>query len=256
MQKRIVAVFLGLCLLSSCAIIRQDEVGIKRRLGRISDRIVLPGATAVNPFTQTVLRVPVRTVNLEVRLDLPSKEGLTIRSEISILYRIEPKDAPKILREAGIDYERVVILPVFRSAASDVTARFFAKDMHSSQRAAIEQEIKEQMTRILDGRGFIIENVLMKSVILPERLSQAIEAKLQAEQEAQQMEFILSREKLEAERIKIEAEGVRDAQKIIAEGLSPIIIQFRSIEAFERLSQSPNAKIIITDGKAPFLINP
>ena len=130
-----------------------------------------------------------------------------------------------------------------------------AKDMHSGMRSQIENQILDRMDESLKQRGFIIERVLMKSIRLPEELSRAIERKLAAEQEAQQMEYVLDRERKEAERRKIEAEGTREAQKILAEGLVREIIELRSIEAFRELAKSPNAKIIITDGKTPYLIN-
>ncbi len=239
-----------------CAVIKQDQVGVKRKFGKINRQVMMPGMRVINPFTSMVIRVPVRTVNLEVALDLPSKEGLTIRSEISILYHIQPDMAPEVLEKSGVMYERTVILPVFRSTVSDVTARFFAKDMHTAKRAEIEKEVGEQMSKILGDRGFVIEAVLLKRIQLPQSLSAAIEEKLAAEQDAQRMEFVLNRERSEADRRKIEAQGIRDAQMIIAEGLNPLIIQFRSIEAFKELSKSPNAKTIIVDGKTPFLISP
>jgi len=127
--------------------------------------------------------------------------------------------------------------------------------MHSGERSTIEKDIKKQMMTNLEGRGITIEAVLMKSIQLPASLATAIEAKLAAEQEAQRMEFVLQSEKLEADRKKIDAIGVRDAQKIITEGLNPMILQFKSIEAFKELSKSNNAKVIITDGKLPMLIN-
>jgi regulator of protease activity HflC (stomatin/prohibitin superfamily) len=127
--------------------------------------------------------------------------------------------------------------------------------MHSGMRATIEKEIKIQMENILREQGIIIESVLMKSIQLPDGLSRSIERKLQAEQEAMRMEFVLQQEKLEAERIIIQAEGTRDAQKILSQGLSEQILKLRSIEAFMELSKSPNSKIIITDGKTPFLIS-
>jgi prohibitin 1 len=127
--------------------------------------------------------------------------------------------------------------------------------MHSGMRATIENEIKNRMDEILVPQGIIVESVLMKSIQLPNGLSASIERKLQAEQDAMRMEFVLQQEKLEAERIIIEAKGTRDAQNIISEGLTDQIIKIRSIEAFRELSKSPNSKIIITDGKAPFLID-
>ena len=176
-------------------------------------------------------------------------------SEISILYHIEAEADPRIIEEVGSNYEEVLILSVFRSAAADICARFFAKDMHSGKRGVIEGEIRHHMDSLLADRGFNIEAVLMKSISLPPGLYTAIEDKLEAEQESQRMEFILQREKQEAQRKIIEAEGVRDAQKVLAAGLSNGIIQWRSLEVLEKLAASPNAKLILTDGKAPVLIN-
>lgn len=127
--------------------------------------------------------------------------------------------------------------------------------MHSGMRANIEQSIKNKMYELLEGSGIIIESVLMKSIKLPGGLAKSIEQKLQAEQDAMRMEFILKQEKLEADRKIIEAKGTRDAQKILAEGLTPEIIKLKSIEAFRELSKSTNSKIIVTDGEAPLLID-
>lgn len=242
-------------LISSCTVIKQGEVGVKRKFGKLNTNISDAGLIRYNPFTTTVIKVPVRTVNQEVKLNLPSKEGLTIESEISILYSIEKNKVPFILEDVGTNYERVLIMNVFRSAAADVTAQYMAKDMHSGMRGQIENQIKDRMHESLLERGFVIEKVMMKSIRLPIELSRAIERKLQAEQEAQQMQYVLDRERKEAERRRIEAEGTRDAQKILAEGLVREIIELRSIEAFRELANSPNTKIIITDGKTPYLIN-
>lgn len=242
-------------LIASCTVVRQGEVGVKRKFGKLNTNISDAGLVSFNPFTTTVIKVPIRTVNQEVKLNLPSKEGLTIESEISILYNIEKDKVPFILEDVGENYERVLIMNVFRSAAADVTAQYMAKDMHSGMRGQIENQIQDRMHESLLERGFVVERVLMKSIKLPLELSRAIERKLQAEQEAQQMEYVLDRERKEAERRRIEAEGTRDAQKILAEGLVREIIELRSIEAFRELANSPNTKIIITDGKTPYLIN-
>jgi regulator of protease activity HflC (stomatin/prohibitin superfamily) len=209
-----------------------------------------------NPFSSTFVKVPIQTENLEVDLNLPSKEGLNIAAVISILYSVTPNEAPELLRNVGKQYERNIILPVFRSAVADVTARFFAKDMHTGERGTIERAIQEQMTKLLVGRGIEIEAVLIKSIQLPPNLARAIEEKLEAEQKALRMEFVLEEARQEAERRRIEAEGVRDAQKIIGEGLSAEVLQFKSIEAFLKLAQSPNAKIIISDGDMPVMVAP
>ncbi|MBX2896999.1 MAG: prohibitin family protein [Cyclobacteriaceae bacterium] len=241
---------------SSCAIVRQGEVGMKRRLGVLNQKIIQPGSVGFNPFTSTVIKMPIRTMNMEISSNLPSKEGLNVAAVISILYRIEPNKAPYIVENIGVGNEQNVISSVFRSTAADVCSRFFAKDMHSAQRAVIEKEIATQMSELLVPRGFLVEAVLLKNIQLPAGLARAVEEKLEAEQVAQRMEFLLEREKREAERKKIEAEGIRDAQKIISEGLNKNIIEWQSIEAFRELAKSPNTKTIITDGKSPMLINP
>jgi len=240
----------------ACAIIPPGERGVRRTLGQLDDEVLSPGPAFFNPFLTTVVTVPVRTMNLEVRLPLPSKEGLTIQSEISILYRVNPLFVPKILEEVGPDYERVLILSIFRSAAATVSARHFAKDMHSGRRGEIEREISLLMNEALHPRGFEVEAVLMKSILLPERLTQAIELKLQSEQEALRMEFVLARERLEAQRRLTEAKGLRDAQQVLAEGLTPLVIQFRALEVFGALAASSNTKIIFTDGRSPLLLPP
>ena len=300
MKNYILATVLFTIVLQACTVIRQGEVGVKRRLGKIDPQYVEQGPKGYNVLTTRILKVPTRTMNIEVKPDLPSKEGLTIRSEISILYRIKPEAAPKIVQGIGLNYESEVILPVFRSSAADITAKFLAKDMHSGERAIIEGAIRKQMVDILDPKGFVIDNVLLKSISLPGGLARTIEEKLQAEQEAQRMEFVKEREKRDAERRIIEAEGKKEIARIQAEGeknaaiiqaearkrmfeieaegkanamgieaiatrrandtinktLTPTILKLRQIEAFRALSNSNNSKLIITDGKTPFLSLP
>lgn len=287
-MKTLYLSFLGLALLSgsSCKVIVQDEVAVKRTLGRITNKVIEPGPRMFNPFTSKIITVPIRTINLELNLGLPSKEGLTVNSEISILYKIKSNEVPNILRTTGLNFEEVLIKPVFRSAAADVCAKFDAKDMHSAKRSIIEKEIRDRMMEVLESRGFIIEAVLMKSIVLPAGLSKAIEEKLQAEQDAQRMEFLKDRERRDAERKLIQAEGEKNAQIVAAEAskrkteieaegranaikteadaqaiandmlnksITPAVLKNKQIEAFQGLSRSTNTKIIITDGKTPLI---
>lgn len=278
---------LALVVLSSgCARILQDQVGVKRRFGKMEENILKPGIVGFNPITTRVFRVPIRTVNMEMNMDLPSKEGLTVSSSVSILYRIRPEAVPQVFRETGLNYERMLINPVFRSSAADICAKFPAKDMHSSKRSEIEREIMKRMDEICGPKGFVIESVLLKSIQLPNGLSRAIEAKLEAEQDAQRMEFVLDRQKREAQRQIIDAEGAKEIARIQAEGrkqaqiieaearrasqeieaegtkkandlisgsLTPNMLRFKQIEAFMKLSTSPNTKTIITDGKTSMM---
>ena len=251
---KLLGAFLLIGCLTQCTVIKEGEVGVKRKLGKYSDKPYDEGLKVFNPLTTRVVKVSTQTNNMEVKLAIPSKEGLNIQSEVSILYNVIPNETPKLLREIGPGFERNVILPVFRSAVSDVSSRFYAKDMHTGQRAKIEVAIREQMMTVLDGKGIQVEAVLLKSIKMPPSLATAIEEKLEAEQQAQRMEFVLQEARQEADRKTIEATGVRDAQKIIAEGLDRNILQFKSIEAFLELSKSPNAKIIISDGDMPMLL--
>lgn len=280
------ALVLAIGFLSGCTVIRQGEIGVKRRLGKVNPIPLEQGLRTYNPFLTSIITLPTNTINMEVNLSLPSKEGLTIQSEISILYRIDKRQAPKVFNEIGLSFERVVILPVFRSAASDVSSKYFAKDMHSGERNTIENNIRDTMMNVLGPKGFIIENVLMKSITLPKDLSRAIEEKLRSEQEAQRMEFVKQKEQMEAERkaiaaegeqkseiinaegqrkvAEIRAEGVANAMRIdakakaeanelIAKSITPLALQYFQIEAFRSLAISNNAKVIITDGKTPLL---
>jgi prohibitin 1 len=271
---------------SSCAVVLPDEVGVKRTLGRVHKDVRQPGVVGFNPFVTRVIKVPISTRNLAIVENLPSKEGLTIRSESSILYRIKPSAVPQILRETGLGFEDMLILPVFRSAASDVCSKYDAKNMHSAKRAEIEEEIKKRLTEVCEPKGFIIEAVLLKSITLPGGLSKAIEAKLEAEQDALRMQFVLERQRQEAQRQIIDAEGAKEIARIQAEGkrnaaiidaearaksveieaeankrandmlstsLTPNVLKFKQIEAFQKLSTSPNTKTIVTDGKSPMM---
>jgi prohibitin 1 len=247
-------VLLSAVVLSSCAVIRPGEVGVRQRLGKLSEEVRTQGSMVYNPFTTKVIRASIITSNLELSLSLPSKEGLSVVSQISILYKLDKQKVPSIIRTIGLSHESI-ITSVFRSASADVCAQFYAKDMHSGMRSNIEQAIKSKMEETLTAQGILIEAVLMKSIQLPAGLASSIEQKLQAEQDAMRMEFVLKQATLEAERKIIEAKGIRDSQIIISEGLTEEIIKIRSIEAFQELSKSPNSKIIITDGAAPMLLD-
>jgi hypothetical protein len=162
-------VLVALPVMTGCATIRQDEIGVKTSFGRISSGPLQPGAQLVIPGVNSVLRVPARVVNREVRLEMPSKEGLNVAAEVSILYRAKTENIRQILETSGVRYEDDVIIPVFRSAAADVSARYMAKDMHSGTRTGIEQAIQARMMETLESRGFVVENVLLKSIRSPGR---------------------------------------------------------------------------------------
>ena len=242
--------------LSSCGIVRPGEVGVKQRLGKIRGGVRQPGMYFHNPFFTKIVKVPTRTINMYASLSsLPTKEGLNISCDLSVLFHIQEEYAIKVVQTVGVRNGEDIIMSVLRSSVADVTANFFAKDLYTSERHEIEVAIAKKMTERLGNRGFVVESVLLKSINLPANLSRTIEEKLQAEQRSQTMQFVLERERQEAERMKIEAEAIRDAQKIINESLNEITLKYLSIEAFKELSKSNNAKVIITNGKIPFSID-
>lgn len=241
-------------LVSGCATVEPGEVGVEQTLGRLGDRVHEPGPVFFTPGVTRVIRIPTRTVNLEVGIELPSREGLNVRSQISVLYRIRGANARAVISDVGLDYERVLVLTTFRSAAADVTARFLASDMYTSSRSEIEKAIVNRMSTILAPRGFEIEAVLLKSIQLPPGLATAVEAKLSAEQDAARMTFVLMGERQEAERKRIEAAGVRDSQAIVATSLSDQLIRWKAVEAFRELALSPNAKVIVPSGASSIMI--
>ena len=244
-----------LALATSCAIIRPGEVGVKQRLGKLSETVLEEGSHMYNPLITKVIRTKIQTENLEIALNLPSKEGLNVNSEISILYSIEKSKVPHLIETVGLSYEQI-IRSVFRSASADVCSRFLAKDMHSGKRGEIEEEIKVIMSENLEDRGIVVEAVLLKSISLPPGLYNSIEDRLEAEQVALRMQFILEQERLEAERKIIEAKGNRDAQMILSEGLTDEILKLKSIEAFLKLAESNGSKVIVTDGNSiPFVMD-
>lgn len=240
--------------LSGCAVVAPGERGVRQTLGQLGEEVHGPGVVAHWPFFASVVKVPVQTRKLEVNLALPSKEGLTVAAELSILYHPREDAVRSIIEELGLNYEPSVVLTAFRSAAANVASRHAAKDMHSGARDAIEREVAVQLEQTLGPRGFDVEAVLLKSIRLPDGLARAIQTKLAAEQQAEQMKFVLDSERREAERRRLEATGIRDAQRIVDQGLSPLLIQWRAIEAFRELASSPNAKVIFTDGRTPLLL--
>lgn len=248
MRNPFILLLCAITTLSSCTIIRPGQDGVKQKLGRLSEEVHTSGSIVYNPFESKVIKPSLQTNNLELTLNLPSKEELSINSPISILYKLSPERAPFVIKNFGVSFEPI-IANIFRSASADVCSKYFAKDLHTGMRAEIEKSIINKMMEKRVDQGIQIDAVLMKSIQLPEGLSSPIEQKLQAEQDEMRMEFTLKQAKFEADRKITEAQGTCDAPNIISEGLTEEIIKIRSIEAFLELIKSPYSKIIISDGK-------
>lgn len=168
--SKIIYLLLLPLIVSSCAIIRPGEVGLKQKLGKLSEGVYKQGTVLYNPIIIKVFRTNVQINNIELSLSLPSKEGLSIVAQISILYRVDENSVPKVDRNLGQGYE-TIISNVFRSASADICSKYFAKDMHSGMRAEIESEIKGKMSETLEQQGINVNSVLMKSIQLPAGLA-------------------------------------------------------------------------------------
>jgi len=225
-------------------VIPAGHVGVKDFFGNVSSSVLPAGVHVVFPFTR-VVKMSVKTQEVKETAEVPSKEGLTMELEGSLLYRIDPQKADDIYRTIGKDYEEIAVHPQIRSAIREVTASYEAKVLYSAERERIARETLELFRKLAGDRGIVAEAVLLRKIGLPDIVANAIQEKLRREQEAEQMKFVLQKEQQEAERKRIEAQGIADFQRIVAAGISPALLEWKGIEATEKLAQSPNSKVVV-----------
>lgn len=238
-------------------IVPPGNVGIVNFFGQIDDNTLAPGVHLVNPFNK-VLNFSTRLKDVKENVDVTSQEGLSLNLDISLQYKLDPQKAATIYKTIGTD-ETQLVISRFRSTVRAITANYPASAIYSTKRQEIAQKIDQQLTQEIPTLGFIVEEALLRNVKMPDVLQAAIQNKLKVEQENQQMKFVLEKERQEAERKRIEAQGIADSQKIISGGLTNQVLQLRAIEATEKLAQSNNSKIVIIGsekGEAPILIQP
>jgi prohibitin 1 len=240
---------LSFIFLQSCMIIRPGETGFKQRLGVIKGSTLSQGIKFYNPFTTTIISMNVRTIEVFNTLPLPTKEGLSVNAEISLLYHINPESVINVYTRFGRNYQDVMVLSNFWATARNISARFFAKELYASERTKVEKAMLDELSNHISQFGFVVDAVLLKDILLPKQMVQAIENKVTAEQAALQMEFVIQKQKKEAERLIIEATAIKQAQDIINSSLSENQLQYNQIEMLKSLVNSPNSKVIITDSK-------
>jgi prohibitin 1 len=244
---RLVVIAVALIVLlvgSPVTMIPAGHVGVKDLFGRVSSDVLPPGVRFVIPFTR-VAKMSVKTREVKETAEVPSKEGLIMDLEGSLLYRLDPQKADDIYRTIGKDYEEIAVQPQIRSAIREVTASYEAKVLYSAEREKIAKETLELFRRTAGGRGIIGEAVLLRKMGLPDVVANAIQEKLKREQESEQMKFVLQKETQEAERKRIEAQGIADFQRIVAAGISPALLEWKGIEATEKLAMSQNSKVVV-----------
>jgi len=237
-------------------VVPPGELAVVVTLGHID--VYEPGPHFRTPFVSTVHTMSTKTQLLSERNNIPTKEGLSVSLDVALLYRVDPKMAGDLFKNVGTDFEKVLIQPEASSVIRGLTSESDAKALYSSGRHTIQDAVRDELEQSLGKHGIIIENVMLKDLELPESLTKAIELKAQAEQESARMEFVLTREKQEAQRKAIEAQGVADFQRIVSDGISEQTLMWKGIEATEKLVASPNAKIIIMGngkGDLPVIFN-
>ncbi len=225
-------------------VVPAGHVGVVNFFGTVSDNSLKAGINAVNPLAN-VIKMSVQTQEIKEVMDVPSKEGLTVQLEVSVLYHLNPEKAADVYKTVGVSYESIILEPQFRSVTRGVTAGYEAKALYTSEREHLSQQIMKEIEAATESRGLTIESAPLRRVGLPAGLSQSIETKLQAEQESQRMQFVLAKEKQEADRKRIEATGIADFQNIVARGISEQLLRWKGIEATEKLAGSTNTKVIV-----------
>lgn len=225
-------------------IIPAGHVGVVDFFGNVSDNTLLPGVNLVNPMAN-VIKFDARTQELKEVMNVPSKEGLSIELEISLLHSLSFENANKIYKTVGENYAEKILIPQFRSVVRGVTASYDARALYTAEREKLAKQIESELSKLVKPRGITLEAAALRQIILPPGLTASIEEKLKAEQESQRMQFVLLKESQEAERKRIEAKGIADFQDIVSKGISEQLLKWKGIEATEKLSNSPNSKIVI-----------
>jgi len=255
----VVIVVLGL-LISSVKIIDAGQVGVQVLFGKVQDEVLESGLHIINPVVE-VTTFDVRTQNYTMSakdnegqvqgddaIRVLSSDGLEVTIDLSILYKINPAKAPFILQNIGENYQNNIVRPVTRTAIRDNAVNYQAVDLYSTKREEFQYKINKTISDNFAKNGLEVQQILVRNITLPESVRASIESKIQAEQDAQKMQFVLQKERQEADRKRVEAQGIADYQKIISQGLTEQQLQYQSILAQKEIALSPNTKIIIMGG--------
>lgn len=239
---------------SMVRVVPAGYVGVVDFFGRVSPRSLNSGINLVNPLVKIII-FSIRTQEDKETMNVPSKEGMNVALDVSVLYKLDPDKAVEVYKTVGPYYQEVILLPQYRAAARGVTVAHEAKALYTSERELLAQGIFDSLNNLVEGRGIIIERVLLRAITLPPTVSGAIEQKLKAEQEAERMKFILQRETQEAERKRVEAGGIRDSQEIINQSLTSRYLNYLWINT---LNENPNVIYVATEANMPMFraVNP
>jgi len=260
-------ILLGI-ITSSVKQIDPGEVGIKILFGNIQQDVLGSGLHFVNPLLE-IKKMDVKTQNYTMTgvndegsqsaddaIRVLTSDGLEVTIDLTVLYRLVGADAPRLLRETGDDYRDKIVRPITRTKIRDNAVYYQAVDLFGSKRDVFQQRIYKSIEEDFKKRGLMLEQLLVRNITLPNSVKASIESKINAEQDAKKMEFVLLKEKQEAERKRVEAQGIADYQRIINTGLTDQQLQYEQIKAMKELALSTNSKVIVMGkGNSPIIID-
>lgn len=253
---------------TACVIqIEAGFIGVQKLFGKVQKNVLHSGLHMINPLVD-VIEVDVRTQNYTMSgvhdegmaqsddaIRVLTADGLEVTIDLTVLYRVIPEDAPDMIREIGMDYRDKVVRPITRTHIRDNAVYYDAISLYSTRRDEFQSRIHKSIETEFKNRNLLLENLLVRNITLPASVKNAIEAKINAEQEAQKMQFVLQKETQEAERKRVEAKGISDYQKIISESLSERQLQYEQIKAMKELAASQNAKVIMMGKGTPVILD-
>jgi regulator of protease activity HflC (stomatin/prohibitin superfamily) len=259
--------YIGLAMIilgifSACFVqIEAGQVGVPTLFGKIQNNIVREGLNVINPLWE-IKRFDVRTQNYTMSgvhdegdkmgddaIRALSSDGLEVVIDLTVLYRIQADRTPDVLRTIGEEYREKIVRPVTRTKVRDYAAYYDAVSLYSSKRDEFQSRLIESFNKEFGERGLVLESVLIRNIALPASVKAAIEQKINAEQESQKMKFVLDKERQEADRKRVEAQGIADYQRILTSSLTDKLLQYEQIKAQKDLAASNNAKVIVLGGK-------
>ncbi len=244
------------------------QIGVKSMFGKVQDEVITSGLNLVNPLID-VSKIDTRTQNYTMSgvhnegdlagddaIRVLTADGLEVVIDLTVLYRVLSTEAPKIIKETGLDFKDKIVRPITRTKIRDNAVYYTAVDLYSTKRDEFQTRIFKTIEDNFKIRGLVLEQLLVRNITLPTTVKASIEDKIKAEQEAQKMEFVLQKEKQEAERKRVEAQGIADYQRIMSSGLTDKQLQYEQIQMMKGLVTSPNAKVIIMGkGNSPVILD-
>jgi regulator of protease activity HflC (stomatin/prohibitin superfamily) len=267
---RILGILLVLIGFSTSCIKQIDagQIGVKSMFGKVQDDVITSGLTLVNPLVD-ISKIDIKTQNYTMSgvhdegdkvgddaIHTLTADGLEVVMDLTVLYRVLAKDAPSIIRETGLDFKDKIVRPITRTKIRDNAVYYTAVDLYSTKRDEFQVRIFKTIEEDFKKRGLVLEQLLVRNITLPATVKASIEEKIKAEQDAQKMEFVLQKEKQEAERKRVEAQGIADYQRIMSSGLTDKQLQYEQIQVMKGLVTSPNSKVIVMGGsKTPIILD-